>query len=235
MDEFLDIQIRPAREVAARMLVLHALARRSIIESLAAEQEIDEEDDPDDLFFDLGGFVEASGVQTWLEPDEASVLRRPPGGISAQEVERIGSSGPSLGALIDAVVPQTHGPLDLDDQTVSSLVTKLDLPSDEVAASLRETAELLLWRGEIEVELCAASGHEKTALMRIIRETAEEAAIAGLVVLSADGDFASDAGAFGQLSDLDLAVFLIQAEARLKALNWLCGFGETWSDVPLEL
>lgn len=235
MDEFLDIQLRSATEVAARMLILHALAQRSIIERLAAEPEVDEEDDPEELLFDLRVFVEESGVQTWLEPDEALVLGRPLGGISVQESEHIGSSAASLEALIDAVAPKAHRPLDLEDQNLRSLATKLDLPSDETAGSLRETAELLLWRSEIEVELSTASRHEQSELMRLVRETAEEAANAGLIALSPDGDFGNFAGASTQFTDLDLAIFLIEAEARLKALNWLCGFGATWSSVPLEL
>jgi hypothetical protein len=236
MDEFLDINVRPADEVAARILILFALNQRLIIEDLMAQDEIDEEDDPDELHFDLGVFLDASGARSWLTPTEASWLERSPGELSETEMEELTDSATGFRPLLSASLPNDAGHVvDLSEANVRSLSQKLTLPTDERAADLRETAEILLWRAEVEVELRESSPAAGAELIAAISETATEASEAGLIGLTPRGDFDTGGKPLSDLDEVELTVHLLEATARLRAMNWLCGFGSTWDDVPLDL
>ncbi len=236
-DEFLDIQVRPAEEIAARMLILSALTRRSVIEALSAEEEVDEEEDPDELFFDLTVFLAESGAARWLTVDEQRIIATPPGELPDRIADSLIENAPALEALVSATLHSSGdtAELSLDTTTVASLVETISAPDDESAASLRESAELWHWRAETEFGIRHTTGQERRSLLTLVRETATEAASAGLVALTPDGDFDAGGRSLRELDDVELTVLAINARTRLKALNWLCGFGDSWDDVPLDV
>jgi imidazolonepropionase-like amidohydrolase len=48
------------------------------------------------------------------------------------------------------------------------------------------------------------------------------------------GDFPAFGKAYGSLSEEEWSATHQIALSRLRALNWLCGFGADWDTVPLE-
>jgi hypothetical protein len=105
---------------------------------------------------------------------------------------------------------------------------------EESIAMERERAELWLWRAAIEDDWGVASPRERVELDAAIAETAREAAATGLLVAT-NGDFAVNGTTFRHLRSDQQELIGAVAEARLHALNWVCGFGESWDAVPLDI
>ena len=68
----------------------------------------------------------------------------------------------------------------------------------------------------------------------MIQEVAAEAAAAGLLG-APGGDFVIGGRDLSSFNDDDLSKLAATTEERLRALNWLCGFGASWDDVPLDV
>jgi hypothetical protein len=56
-----------------------------------------------------------------------------------------------------------------------------------------------------------------------------------LLLESDCADFVIGDRSIASFDDLDLERFSSLAEERLRALNWLCGFGTSWDEVPLDI
>ncbi|MGD9714952.1 MAG: hypothetical protein AB7V46_23255 [Thermomicrobiales bacterium] len=244
-EDFLEIDARSADEVAMRVLALHALASRLVIEQFASKGTSHPESDIDEMSFDLRVFIAESGIGAILSNDELTALDRPPGELSDDDLLPLDGSAQALVTLLSAcgVIPPLDfsssepAPLpqdtDLDQETVQSLRQRLTIPADDRAAFLREIAELWLWRVESEIDIRSSHPAARRLLEQTVEEAAKEAMSAGLIQSTSKGDFATSGTPITEWNDEQLSVFLVTAAARLRALNWLCGFGEMWDDVPL--
>jgi len=68
-----------------------------------------------------------------------------------------------------------------------------------------------------------------------IRDVAAEGHVLGLLSKPRHNDFPARGRAYRRLAADAVADLGAVAEERLRALNWLCGFGPDWDDVPLDI
>ena len=80
-----------------------------------------------------------------------------------------------------------------------------------------------------------ASPPERRDLESAIGEVTIDALASGLLANAIDGDFATSGVAVRALPAHDLNRLVMIGRERLHALNWLCGFGDSWDQVPLDV
>lgn len=234
-EDTIDIQPWPVIELIGRGVTLATVARRGILE-------VDDERDAFDLEtdrFDLSTWSRTE-LQNWITDEEIRILNASIGDLTDEDLASCDDALVSASAIAWALraVDTTHLPLpDVDDvgeltlrwapepwDKVRSLQSRARLRSDDELAAERERWELWYWRATDGVE-------EPDA----VREVVEEVQDSGLIAII-DGDFAHDEGTpFARLSEDDRDDVVWLAELRLRALNWVCGFGETWESAPLYL
>lgn len=242
-DDEIDINLRSPREIGTRLVILAALTRRLLIEDARADEE-----SADDLF-DLRHWLTEQRLNQHATTQEQDILDARLGQLSSTErddAELASESLVTLAWVADLVpelplVDQPADPGDLLDRspspwdTVQSFIDGLRRrPEDEIAME-RERAELWLWRAMIEPERQEAKGQSLTEIEAIIKETARDSHQADLIADVRSGDFAIDRQPFRQLSTDHQDLIGAIATARLRALNWACGFGATWDEVPLDV
>jgi hypothetical protein len=93
---------------------------------------------------------------------------------------------------------------------------------------------LFEWRASIEAPRRVATGPERTEYDEAIADVASEVEGTGLAVV-ANGDLLITDSPLASLQDDTLDRLTALAEERLRALNWLCGFGDAWDRVPLDV
>lgn len=245
MDDTIDIVLRPRRQIVDRLLALIALANRLALESQSHYGGQDQEDR-----FDLiAWLIDARSIDE-LTAFERGVLDARLGYLSEPERNRLMFSLESAFPLAWALdlldgAPALPEPIDggvllpavpEPGQDVGNFRQHGSLVAEEVAAAERELAEIWLWRlsveGERRQEAVASPGELEIA----ITETIDEVQRAGYPLEAApDGDFALNGTSVRELraDQIDFAIMI--AESRLQALNWLCGYGASWDDVPLEI
>jgi hypothetical protein len=99
----------------------------------------------------------------------------------------------------------------------------------------RELADVWHWRARTELLLRVASATDRREYETAVREVAAEALDAGIVPALHDGDFATSGRKFEDLAVGEVEELVAVTSQRLRALNWLCGFGDSWDDVPLDV
>jgi hypothetical protein len=109
------------------------------------------------------------------------------------------------------------------------------LRSDSEIARERERAELWHWRGGIDTLTASADARETMQLRAAIREVAEEGHAAGLLPPPASHDFSVQGRPYRSLTPEQREILASVAAERLRALNWLSGFGSDWDHVPLDV
>ncbi len=100
-----------------------------------------------------------------------------------------------------------------------------------------ETARLWHWRARTTAVQAAggiALPERYASLDQLIAATAMRGAEQGLLPPPLRGDFRAYDKVYRQLSPAELAGAHSIAFERHRALNWLCGWGESWDDVPLD-
>lgn len=234
VDDELDIQPWPVLELLGRAVTLVTVAKRGMIEL----------DDQADVFsretdrFELSTWARTE-LSHWITPAELAVLNASIDQLTEEQLDLCDEALHAAGAVVwalrgvtnrtlpignndafnSAVLEWSPGPWD----QVRSLQKRVRLHSDEELAEERERAELWYWRGGGAVS--------KDDLADVVAEIAE---IDLFPVI--DGDFATDTGiAFAALSEEEQEDITYIAGCRLRALNWVCGFGESWETAPLEL
>jgi hypothetical protein len=245
-DDSIDIELRPPEEIAARSIILTALARRLLIESLAAAA-----GDAAELqgeAFDLREWLRAEGVWPSLTAAEAALLERPVGDLAEDDLAAVACQAAGLVALgwalhlvdtlppgaigdLAAVVDAVPGPWD----KTAEWMRRRELRSEAEIARERERAELYAWRVGVEAPRRAAPAHERADYAAAIADVVREARTAGLPEGIRDDDFTIGDNALGSFATEDLERLSALADGRLQAFNWLCGFGEDWDRVPLEI
>ncbi len=237
-DDSIDIQPRPPRELLGRAALLAALGRRGLIEGEADADPITAETDR----FDLQAWVRVE-LSVWMSPLDLHILQAPVGSLTAQEEAYCADalvSASTIGWCIGAVSQQLpmlsdgtpeHGVLAWTPApwtTIRSRVRLVRLRSDEDLARERERWELIVWRMSLFTNDASLPDDEAA-----LKEVLVEVATAGLLPISYD-DFATDDGVpFRELATDFQEQLDAEATLRLHAMNWVCGFGREWEDVPL--
>jgi hypothetical protein len=236
--------LRPRRQIAHRLLIQVALTNRAGLESLDRYTQED-----DEARFDLIAWLIDARAIDELTRAERTLLEAPLGALGQRTLDDLAFSLDAAHPLawsleLIEAAPTPPEPIDggailaavpaPDDDTAQFLDSAQLRPLD-VVADHREAAEIWLWRLGIEPERRDASAFDRREIEQVVAETAQEAEEAGLIEAIDRGDFLL----FGQpvrdlsIDQLDFAALI--AEMRLKAFNWICGYGASWEDVPLEI
>jgi len=240
----IDVELRSPAEVRTRILILSAVLRRLTLENATAA----EGSDPTAEAFDEREWLREIGLTSELTPEDAVLLNSPLGTLAPEAIIEASWRGEALSALAWAIDIVDLPPFD----TVSDPARVIDAvprPWDEIHGWLgdrtlisesdvvheREIAEIWHWRATTEVLRRSGSVGEKQDYEEAIRDVASEALDAGLVPALRDGDFSVHGRSIKDLSGDNLDELVAVSRQRLQALNWLCGFGASWEDVPLDL
>lgn len=244
-DDEIEIELRPPRDVADRLLVLSAICRRAFLEN----ERGDLGEDPEAERFDLVAWLRDEGLDRLATPAERALLDTRVGTLDPKaaataswQTEALASLGWAL-ALVDAA-PDYDAPAD-----PAALLALLPAPWERSApfrqraslrdeatiATERERAELWHWRAGASEALASARGADRQDILVAIDEVAEASRRAELLPSLVGGDFPARGRPFRDLEPDALAEIGTVAEERLRALNWLCGFGSGWDDIPLDV
>ncbi len=243
-DDELDIELRSPADIATRCIILASLIRRLSIESLANEQR---DDELAGEAFDLPAWLQSEDLWDRVGKAEAAFLEQPLGSLSddqmatvAWQAEGLASLGWSLGLAdlppigelgqIETVLTLAPSPWDKTSPWIGIAVLQ---PESDIARE-RDRAELIEWRVSVEAPLRAASGQERSEYLQAIADVAGEAKEAGLADVS-EGDFIFADTPLNTMDDDALERLVALSEERLRALNWVCGFGDAWDAVPLDI
>jgi hypothetical protein len=243
-DGDLDIELRDPEEVAARCIVLAALIRRLSIESLASDRNTD---GLSGEAFDLHAWLQTENLWDSLGVAEVAFLDRPVGHLNDDEMasvawqaEGLGSLGWGLGlaellrlgdlSQVEAILRLVPSPWD----ATAPWIAKAALRPEPDIARERDRAELVEWRVSVETPRRLATGQERTEYDDAIADVTSEAAAAGFAATES-GDVLLAGSPIVSLHDESLEMLAALAEERLRALNWLCGFGDSWDRVPLDV
>lgn len=234
MDDELDIQPWPVLELIGRAVALTTVATRGLLEVDEDADVFSKETDR----FELSTWARTE-LTNWITNNELAVLNTSIGNLTEEQMmladEALTAAGavawalrsvtvdrlpvPDSETFIAAVMDWAPGPWD----KVRSLQKRVRLRSDQELADERERADLWYWRGTTDIS------DEDLA------EVVAEVSAAGLIPI-VDGDFATDDGVpFASLSEGDQDDIAWISEQRLRALNWVCGFGETWETASLDI
>lgn len=233
MDDEIDIQPWPVLELIGRAVALTSVAQRGLIEV----------DDNNDVFtretdrFELSTWARTE-LTNWITDYELAILNTPIGNLTEEQMLLADEALYAAGAVAWALraVPDEYMPIPDSDKfntsvlawapgpwdQVRKLQKQVRLRSDEDLAGERERMELWYWRGSNDI-----SAEE-------LAEVVAEIDAAGLMP-TVDGDLGVEGVAFGALPADDRDEITWIAEQRLRALNWVCGFGDSWETAPLEI
>jgi hypothetical protein len=252
-EDELDIQLRAPRVVGERILVLATVCRRGFLErspdELAGDDEVDELEDAETERFDLAAWLHEEGLDGAATVEERSLLHTRVGRLAPDAVARATWGAEGLVALawtvnLVADPPAYDAPAELGDlltrlpspwDSVKSFLAGSGLRPESAIAAARERAELWHWRVGVETIYRQAAEDERHELRAVIREVARDAENAGFVPRLADKDFPVRGRSIARISAPQLDDLTALATERLRALNWVCGFGSSWDDVPDEL
>jgi hypothetical protein len=246
-DDEIDINLRPLESIGRRLIIVATLCRRLFLESAAMREDLDE--DVKSERFDLLEWLKAQSLAADLTQEEADLMSAFVGAIDQDSKDLVTWNAEvlrTIGWFLSIVedIPEVSKPTDL-----SPILNLVPSPWDETASFLsalrsrtvedteyeRERAEIWLWRAEIEGDRRALRGCDLAELEADLREVVEESIRAHYLPEEAKRDFTIDGRSFGDL-DAETNDFIGGiAAARLHALNWICGFGTTWGDVPLDV
>ena len=247
-DEDLEVEInlRSPREVAARLIVLGAVCRRAFLE---AQPLAEPGEDPEAERFDLAAWLRTEDLDGVVTPGEARLLHTRVGRLAADEADAASWQTEALVALGWSLRMVDTLPAYDEVADPSPILQALPAPwdatrpflaqarlrgEDEIAVE-RERAELWHWRAQTAEQLRVATPGDRRTLRAAVRDVAAEAHNAGLLDAPASGDFPARGRAYGDLDADTLADLGAVAFERYRALNWLCGFGVTWDDVPTDV
>ena len=243
-EDEIDIQLRTAADVAARVVILSTLLRRLWIESQAATVTAT---DLDGEAYDLREWLR--GERHWddLTLAEAAILETPPGKLSEDDAATIawqseglatlgwalgltGQLGSGYPADVATVVLALPEPWD----DLASWVRDCSLRPEKDIAGERDLAEIIAWRAGIEEPMRGASAARLAEYAIAIAEVVREATAAGYLGAN-EPDLLVNQQPLTSFTVTGLQKLVALAAERLRALNWLCGFGDSWDRVPLDV
>jgi hypothetical protein len=170
---------------------------------------------------------------------EAALARLPEGAKEPEIVEAIWA-GEALGTLLWAFEAVELPPYDRPFESERVLGASLDeaalRPADEIERA-RETARLWHWRARTAL----LQERERVELPdgwvsfdQLVAATAMRGHDLGLLPRPLRGDFPAYATDYRKLQGDRRAEVHQIAWERHRALNWLCGRGSSWDDVPTD-
>jgi hypothetical protein len=163
-------------------------------------------------------------------------LGRLPEGADDPEVVDAVWAGEALGTLLWALQLAELPPYDTPftaDALGADLATAALRPADDVEAE-RETARLWHWRART-AELDPRDLPQPYASVdQLVASAAMRGYERGVLPQPLRGDFRAFGKIYRHLSPEEHAEAHALAAERNHALNWLCGEGSTWEDVPLD-
>jgi hypothetical protein len=194
-------------------------------------------------------WMQTQGLWNALSSRERTLLEKPLGTWSTQEVANGQWRGEALGVLLWALKP--NGNLPPYDYPNANVMDSLPPPSDSARfvrnAKLRDAAEIIkarsvaelwLWRArttQLQSDDMTLPGGvdlpEGWTFEKIIATAAEKAHGHKLFV-PIDHDFPALNKAYAKLSEEEWCTMRSIAQERLYALNWLCKYAEDWDAVP---
>jgi hypothetical protein len=148
--------------------------------------------------------------------------------------------GEALGTLLWALqlaeLPPYDQPFDAEQVAAAGLEDAHLRDAEEIELE-RDSARLWHWRART-TSLQAAGALELPARYatfdQLIAATAMRGYEQGVLPAPVRGDFRAYGKVYRHLEPAQHAEALSIAVERHHALNWLCGAGETWDDVPLD-
>ncbi len=139
-------------------------------------------------------------------------------------------------ALERAQLPPYDRPFDHEKLLKTILDDAVLRPGEEIERA-RETARLWHWRART-AELQAGGGVELPApwqsFDQLVGATAMRGFEQGLLPRPLRGDFPAFGAVYRELNEEQRAEAHQIAWQRHRALNWLCGLGKRWDDVPTD-
>ena len=253
-EDELDIQLRAPRLIGERILVLAVVCRRGFLEGspgeVAGDEEVgDELEDVETERFDLAAWLREEGIDGAATATERSLLHTRVGSLTPDAVSQATWGAEGLVALAWSVNFVADAPTFDAPTDPGPLLTRLPSPWDSVRTFLsglgirpesaiideRERAELWHWRVGVEAVYRQAAEDERRELRRVILEVARDAENGGILPNLADNDFPVRGRPIARISAPQLDDLTAIAAERLRALNWVCGFGSSWDNVPSEL
>ena len=243
----------PAPVAAGRALCLAALWHRTRIETMRSRRIAPHESNVADLkrtsqrlADELNDWLKSEQLWDALSDSERTVLSRPAGGITRQELihgswrtealavvlwalNRV-EGLPTYDTLADPEMSLEQIPL---NQDVRGFVAKAELRSCDVLRDARAEAELWHWRArtyQIQHERDRSPLPNGRTYAEIIRTAAANGEEHGLFV-AIDGDFPVFGKAYRDATDEEWSKLSSIASERHYALNWLCGDADDWDYV----
>jgi hypothetical protein len=243
LDE-IDLELRSPVEIRTRILILASILRRLSLEDAA----IEDGGDVSAEAFDEREWLREQGLAGKLTAGEAELIDGPPGTAGPEAISEASWQGEALvvlgwaiGALDMPPVGTLSDPRPLLDfvprpwEGAKEWLGDAGIVSESEAAREREIAEIWYWRLTTEALRRTAPSADRHDYEEAIREVAAEAHAAGLLPGLRDGDFSVHSASIKQLSETEVDELIAVTGQRLRALNWLCGFGDSWDDVPLDI
>ena len=245
-DDELDIMLRAPAVVASRAVVLSVVCRRAHLELAPGDLG---PDDPEGERFDLAAWIAEEGLDPILTPAEQRLLKTRVGKLARAGVLAASWRIEGLAVLAWALTllddpPAYDSPVEPTAllalipapwASTRALRTTANLRPESEIADERERAELWHWRAETAATSPGPSRGDDRDLRSLVREVAEEAYAAGLLAPLAGHDFPISGRPYRELNPDARETLAIVAAERLRALNWLCGFGPIWDRVPLDV
>ena len=240
-EDELEINLRPAPDIARRVLILAALAEHMA----STDADFSDPGEQASSAFDLREWLRAEKIWPDLMQDEVLLLSRgtpageEPDQFSVQEtlesfaalawaLRLLPDLQAGLPANVDAVIPTLPHPWD----STGVWMRDLEPRSLEEIAAMREAAELWTWRLLTEDDLRDATVAEQEEIREVIRDAEREGRSAGILPR---GGFRVHGRDISTLNLTERNTLLASSLARLQALNWACGYGDRWDRVPLDI
>jgi Domain of unknown function (DUF4272) len=244
MEDDLDIELRPAADVARRAIVVAAVLQRVSLDEAAAYDGVEHQGEA----FDLREWISAEHLTDALTSREALIFEAQVGAMRREDRLELSWQTEALAALLwslgfrqDPVLgTQSELATLLDNapspwESANDWVMRARLRSESDIAGERELADIWRWRLGAELERRTAHASERVAYDQAIRDVIDEAIAAGFPVDAKRGDFVVSGRLIRDLAPQELDTLAALADERLRALNWICGFGSSWDDVPLDI
>jgi len=242
-EDELDIEPWPPIELLGRATALATLVRRLSLE--IATEDLDEDAEFFDLEtqqFDLAAWARTELI-SWITDDELQIITTELNILSDDDHDTATDALIAGVTIMWALSVPTITELPILDgyeqesllldwapkpwEHVRPLLKRVHVRSIEELSAERERWELWYWRSSFPDML---DDEAKAA----IAEAAEEASELGLIEAE-DGDFLVNGRPYMECSELERNLIAADSASRLRALNWVCGLGETWESTPFLL
>ena len=190
-------------------------------------------------------FLKSNGMWDALSLRERTLLEKPPGAWSMQEIADGQWRAEALSVLLWALKQTQDFPAYDTQAPIASVMSSLPPPGSSVRfvskAALRSENEILkarnvaepwLWRARTtQLQLSGTAAPEGWTFEKIIA-TAAEGAQRKKLFTPIDNDFPVLNKAYAKLSEDEWQTMRSIAQERLYALNWLCKYAADWDKVP---